>query len=145
PDDDARVAHMRAEVHNDARGWDLPENAVAANSEPLDAGAIWGNFTRQEIQDLGAPGFKLPVGVGHAGDYNGYTVSYREYMNRDSYRKALTSYGAHTADYMVTRLVKMAAFLQGGPPVPAEPLDAVAQADEARQEAVATALGKLSS
>jgi len=66
-------------------------------------------------------------------------------MNRDSYRKALTSYGAHTADYMVTRLVKMAAFLQGGPPVPADPLDALAQADEARQQAVATALGKLSS
>ena len=44
-------------------------------------------------------GYALPVGLGHTGDYNGYTVSYREYMARDSYRKALTSYGAHTADY----------------------------------------------
>src|SRR6185436_15662923 len=97
---------------NDARGWDAPENLVAANSEPADATQIWGNFTKEELPP--ERGYKLAVGIGHAGDYNGYTVSYREYMNRDSYRKALTSYGPHTADYMVTRLVRMAAALQKG-------------------------------
>jgi hypothetical protein len=139
--------HMKAEIHNDAKGWDDPSYAAQANVEPTDPTQIKGNFTKQELQDVCAKcaGYKLPVGLGHTGDYNGYTVSYREYMNRDSYRKALTSYGAHTADYMVTRLVKMAAFLQGGPPVPAEPLDAAAQADEARAEAQAVALGQASS
>jgi hypothetical protein len=143
----AAFDHMKAEIHNDAKGWDDPAYAVQANVEPTDPTQIKGNFTKQELQDVCSkcPGFKLPVGLGHTGDYDGYTVSYREYMNRDSYRKALTSYGPHTADYMVTRLVKMAASLQGGPPVPADPLNALAQADEARQEAIATALGKLSS
>src|SRR3546814_4207266 len=87
---------MRAQVHNDARGWDAPAYALTAESEPPSLADIKGNFTREEIQDLGVPGYKLAVGVGHAGDYNGYTVSYREYMSRDSYRKALTSYGPHT-------------------------------------------------
>jgi hypothetical protein len=132
---------MRAQVHNNAAGWDAPENILAANSEPVDPSAIWGNFTKQEIQDLGVPGYKLAVGIGHAGDYNGYTVSYREYMNRDHYRKALTSYGAHTADYMNTRLVRMAAQLQGGPRYEGEPHDALAQVDELRQAGLATALG----
>src|SRR3546814_11110776 len=104
---------MRAQVHNDARGWDAPAYALTAESEPPSLADIKGNFTHEEIQDLGVPGYKLAVGVGHAGDYNGYTVSYREYMSRDSYRKALTSYGPHTADYMVTRLVRMAAAMKG--------------------------------
>ena len=82
--------------------------------------------------------------MGHTGDYNGYTVSYREYMNRDHYRKALTAYGPHTADYMVTRLVRLAGFLKGGPMPGPEPLDVLARADEARQQAVATALGRAS-
>jgi hypothetical protein len=143
----AAFDHMKAEIHNDAKGWDDPSYAVQANVEPTDPTQIKGNFTKQELQDVCSKcsGFKLPVGLGHTGDYDGYTVSYREYMNRDSYRKALTSYGPHTADYMVTRLVKMAASLQGGPPVPADTLDAAAQADEARAEAQATVLGEASS
>ncbi|MEQ1439147.1 hypothetical protein AAG565_07270 [Fontimonas sp. SYSU GA230001] len=141
--DPAAIARMRAQVHNDARGWDAPENAFDANNEPADAAAIWGNFTKEEIQDLGAPGYKLAVGVGHAGDYNGYTVSYREYMNRDHYRKALTAYGPHTADYMVTRLVRMGAVLQGVGALAAELLDPLAQIDEARQQAEATLVGQL--
>jgi hypothetical protein len=72
-------------------------------------------------------------------------VSYREYQARDSYRKALTSYGPHTADYMVSRLVAMAASLRCGTPLPSEPTDALAQADEARQAAEALAIGRLSS
>src|SRR5690606_35426624 len=107
------IARMRAQIHNDARGWDAPANLLRAESEPADITQIHGNFTREEIQELGVPGYKLVVGVGHAGDYNGYTISYREYMNRDHYRKALTAYGPHTADYMVTRLVRMGAALQG--------------------------------
>jgi hypothetical protein len=137
---DLELRRMRAQVLNDARGWDAPENAIAANSEPADPAAIWGNSTHEEL----APplGYALPVGVGHAGDYNGYTVSYREYMSRDHYRKALTSYGPHTADYMVTRLVRLAGALNGGAPLAPEPLDAVAAADEARQAATAIALGR---
>ncbi len=138
------IAHMRAQVHNDARGWDAPENALAANTESDDLAALWGNFTKEEIQDLGVPGYKLAVGVGHAGDYNGYTVSYREYMSRDSYRKALTSYGAHTADYMVTRLVRMAANLQGGPALSGELLDPLAAVDELRQQTVSMTIGATS-
>ncbi|MCU1448154.1 MAG: hypothetical protein JWP02_324, partial [Acidimicrobiales bacterium] len=139
--------HMKAQIHNDAKGWDDVGYAVQANSEPLDPSQIKGNFTKQELQDVcpSCKGFALPVGLGHTGDYDGYTVSYREYMNRDSYRKALTSYGAHTADYMVTRLVKMAASLDGGPPVPPDTLDPLAQADEARAQTVATLLGEASS
>ena len=138
-----KYEHMVAQIHNDARGWDAPENAVAANSEPADPNQIWGNFTKEELPtDLG---YALPVGVGHASDYNGYTVSYREYMTYDDYRKALTAYGPHTADYMVTRLVRLAAELKGGPPLDPEINDAVAQADEQRQNNVALALGQASS
>ncbi|TXH04831.1 MAG: hypothetical protein E6R07_06985 [Nevskiaceae bacterium] len=142
----ALIAHMRAQVHNDARGWDAAPNALVANAESVDLAKIWGNFTKEEIQDLGvAEGYKLPVAVGHAGDYNGYTVSYREYMNRDSYRKALTSYGPHTGDYMATRLVRMAAQLKGGADFVPEAHDALAQADELRQEALAVVLGQATS
>jgi hypothetical protein len=138
------IARMRAQVHNDARGWDAPENALRANSEPVDIDAIWGNFTREEIQELGVPGYRLVVGVGHAGDYNGYTVSYREYMNRDHYRKALTAYGPHTADYMVTRLVRMGAAMQGGAELGAEPLDVLAAVDELRQQVQSRTVGAAS-
>lgn len=139
----AKYERMVAQIHNDARGWDAPENAVAANSEPADPSKIWGNFTKEELpSDLG---YALPVGVGHASDYNGYTVSYREYMTYDDYRKALTSYGPHTADYMVTRLVRLAGELKGGPELEAEVNDAQAQADEQRQHNFALALGRASS
>ncbi|MFA5890290.1 MAG: neutral/alkaline non-lysosomal ceramidase N-terminal domain-containing protein [Actinomycetota bacterium] len=140
---DARYRRMQAQVHNNAAGWDKPENAVAANAEPDDPAKIWGNFTKEELSPN--LGYALPVGVGHGGDYNGYTVSYREYMSRDHYRKALTAYGPHTADYMATRLVRMAAALKGGPALAPEPHDAMAQADEARQVALSTALGVASS
>ncbi len=142
---DAAYRRMVAQVHNDARGWDALTNAATANAEPLDPAAIKGNFTKEEIQDVGGRGYKLAVGLGHTGDYNGYTVSYRMYMSFDHYRKALTAYGPHTADYMVTRLVRMAASLQGAPLPKGEPLATFAAADEARQVAVATALGRASS
>jgi hypothetical protein len=139
----ASFTHMEAQIRNDADGWDDPAYAAEANSEPTDPLQIKGNFTHREL----APscGYAVTVGLGHTGDYNGYTVSYREYLARDSYRKALTSYGAHTADYMLTRLMAMAANLRCGAPIPAEPTDALALADEQRQQAEAVALGQLSS
>lgn len=137
------IARMRAQVHNDARGWDAPGYVLQAGSEPADPAAIKGNFTHEEIQDLGLPGYPLVVAVGHAGDYNGYTVSYREYMNRDHYRKALTAYGPHTADYMATRLVRMGAALRGGPELAGEPLDLLAAVDELRQQTLARSVGLL--
>jgi hypothetical protein len=140
--DAAAFAHMQAQIHNDADGWDDPAYAAESNSEPADPLQIKGNFTHREL----APscGYAVTVGLGHTGDYNGYTVTYREYQARDSYRKALTSYGAHTADYMLTRLMAMAANLRCGTPIRAEPTDAVALADEQRQAAEAVALGQLS-
>lgn len=138
----AAYDRMVAQVHNDAKGWDAPENLARAMSEPADPAQILGNFTKEELPE--SRGFALPVGIGHAGDYNGYTVSYREYQSRDHYRKALTAYGPHTADYMVTRLVRMAGALKGGAPFEAELHDAAAQADEARQEATARVIGGIS-
>jgi predicted acyl esterase len=134
------IRRMRAQVHNDARGWDAPEYVAHANSEPADPAKIKGNFTREELP--ADRGYKIAVGIGHAGDYNGYTVSYREYMRGDHYRKALTSHGPHTADYMVTRLVRMAGAMRGAPELAPEPHDAMGQADEARMVAQSTALGQ---
>ena len=138
---DAAYQRMYAQVHNDAAGWDAPEYAPYAESEPADPKLIKGNFTKEELSpELGYP---IVVGLGHTGDYNGYTVSYREYMRGDHYRKALTSHGPHTADYMVTRLVRMGAALRTGTAfTPTDPLTPVAAADEARQEAMAQALGR---
>ncbi len=130
---------MVAQVHNDAKGWDAPENAPYAESEAVDPADIKGNFTKEELP--AGRGYALPVGIGHAGDYNGYTVSYREYQSRDSYRKALTTYGPHTADYMVTRLVRMAGALKGGDALAAELNDPQAQADEVRQATLAEVIG----
>jgi hypothetical protein len=142
---DAAYRRMVAQVHNDARGWDAAANAPYANAEPADPAAIKGNFTKEEVQNLGVPGYKLTVGLGHTGDYNGYTVSYRVYMSWDHYRKALASYGPHTADYMVTRLVRMAAALQGAPLPKGEPLAGLATLDEVRQDATTRAIGQASS
>jgi hypothetical protein len=148
----AAFTHMEAEINNDASGWNDPSYAAQAGSEPTDPAQIKGNFTKTElgVNVDGADysrctGYNLTVGLGHTGDYDGYTVSYREYMARDAYRKALTSYGPHTADYMVTNLVGMAANLQCGTPLIAQPTDPIATADEQRQNAAATALGQISS
>jgi len=138
----AAINRMRAQVHNNAAGWDNPQNAAAAESaEPADARQIWGNFTKEELTPT--TGYKLPIGLGHAGDYNGYVVSYREYVSRDHYRKALTAYGPHTADYMVTRLVRMGrAMKDSSYTVPAEPNAAQADADEQRMQAEAISAGQ---
>jgi len=138
-----RLTRMRAQVTNDAAGWDDRDYLLWAGSEPADPQEIKGNFTHSEL--MPAQGYRLPIAVGHASDYNGYTVSYREYMARDHYRKALTSYGPHTADYLNTRLVALAGALKGAPALLASVLDPVAAADEARQTALALAIGRASS
>jgi hypothetical protein len=139
-DDDA-LDLARRQVTNDAAGWDDPENALAANSENPDREALWGNFTHDELPtDLG---YGLPVGVGHAGDYNGYVVSYREFMAYDHYRKALTPYGPHTADYLVTRLVALARSMNDPTyELPPEFHSPALLADEARQVALAETVGR---
>jgi hypothetical protein len=144
----AAFDHMEAEINNDAAGWNDPTYVSQANSEPSDPSQIKGNFTHTELGAGGLSacrGYAVSVGLGHTGDYDGYTVSYREYMARDAYRKALTTYGPHTADYMVTNLVGMAASLRCGTPVPTQPTDPIATADEERQQAESTALGQISS
>ena len=142
---DAAYQRMKAQINNDAAGWDAPDYVTQAEDEPLDPALIKGNFTKAELS--ADRGYALPVGLGHTGDYAGYTVSYREYQATDEYRKALTSYGPHTADYMNTRLVRMAGILKGAPAstLPDEPTHAIGVADEARQAAESIALGQLSS
>ena len=153
---DNEYRHMLAEVHNDAAGWDDPEYTAFAPSEPANLAEIKGNFTKEELAGSGTPladesvlpttGYKLAVGLGHTGDYAGYTVSYREYMADDTYRKALTCCGPHTADYMSTNLVYMAQALKGGPDVVADnPYNQAQAADEARQVAFTTSLGQATS
>lgn len=139
---DYEYRRMKAQIHNDAAGWDDPENTLRAISEPYEPADILGNFTKEELSP--EAGYKLAIGVGHGGDYNGYTISYREYQSWDDYRKSLTSYGAHTADYMVTRMVQLAAKLNG---VPQPELELDVQRglpDEGRQLAMSTALGATS-
>ncbi|MDT7545875.1 MAG: hypothetical protein QOE99_1985, partial [Actinomycetota bacterium] len=142
---DAKMQHLLAEVHNDARGWDDHANVAIADSEPGDITKIFGNFTKSGPDAELSPeeGFHLVVGLGHTGDYDGYTVSFREFSSRESYRKSLTSYGPHTADYMNTHLVQVARFLSDGTPIPPVPNQAQGDADEQRANAEATGLGKL--
>jgi hypothetical protein len=139
---DATFRRMRAQVQNPADGWDAPENAIHANGEASDPAEIDGNFSSSELDE--DTGYALAIGLGHTGDYDGYTVSYREYMSRDHYRKALTSYGPHTADYMNSRLVGIAAELNGGPSRTQDLHEPAALADEARQIATSRALGAAS-
>ena len=139
---DYEYRRMKAQIHNDAAGWDDPQNAVGALSEPYDTTKIFGNFTKEELSP--EAGYKLAIGVGHGGDYNGYTVSYREFQSWDDYRKSLTSYGPHTADYMVTRMVQLAATLNGVPQPELEADIARGLPDEGRQLTMSAALGATS-
>ncbi|HVW80412.1 MAG TPA: hypothetical protein VHB69_05685 [Mycobacteriales bacterium] len=144
----AAYRHMEAEINNNGAGWNTLSYLTKADSEPLSDAAIKGNFTHTELgagKYASCPGYRLSVALGHTGDYNGYTVSYREYEARDSYRKALTAYGPHSADYYVTNLLGMAAHLMCGAPIPTQPTDPIATLDEARQSSEAVVLGRISS
>ena len=118
---DAQLRRMRAQVRNDARGWDFLENAPTAESEPRDPAQIKGNYTHEELApDLG---YALTVPIAMANDYNGYIATYREYQRGDHYRKALTAWGPHSSDYMATRMVQLGGHLKqrDQPVLPSEP------------------------
>ncbi len=135
---ESALQKMLTDVHGDPEGWD-----AAANTLDEMADRFPGNFTRSEL--AAEDGFEMVVGLGHTGDYNGYTVSYREFVSRDHYRKALTCCGPHTADYMVTRLLAMVTEMRGGPAYAGELHDEVMLADEARAVAFSVALGAAAS
>jgi hypothetical protein len=104
---------MRAQVRNDAAGWERDVEDLGGEAEPTDPAAIKGNFTHDELGT--DDGFAMPLMVGTANDYVGYVVTYREYQRGDHYRKALTPFGPRTADHINNRLVEMARELRGGP------------------------------
>jgi hypothetical protein len=126
---DREIQHMRAQVLNPANGWNDQSNLAWAESEKLGQNSagqdtfteIKGNYTHDDAcgEDLQRPcaqgeqspsarlGYALTVTISMANDYNGYIASYREYMDRDHYRKALTGWGPHSSDYMASRLVQI--------------------------------------
>jgi hypothetical protein len=172
---DALVQHMRAQVLNDAAGWDDPSChelgcGYEAESEPTDLSKIRGNYTHDDTTVRGGHdqsddyarkyGYKLTVTIAMANDYNGYIASYREYMDRDHYRKALTGWGPHSSDYYATRLTQLGHALKGdqaaekaidGQTDPSKadpawaPFVAKEQVDQAHEEAKVRAVGEAAS
>jgi hypothetical protein len=106
------VRRMRAQVNNPANGWNEPENAATAESEPDDPALIKGNFTHDDDAESARLGWGLTVPISMTNDYNGYIASYREYQRGDHYRKALTGWGPHSMDYLATRLVTLGRLLR---------------------------------
>ncbi len=109
---DRAVRRMHAQVVNPANGWNDPENAATAESEPPDPALIKGNFTHDDDAESARLGWSLTVPIGMTNDYNGYIASYREYQRGDHYRKALTGWGPHSMDYLATRLVTLGRLLR---------------------------------
>ncbi|MFL5845723.1 MAG: hypothetical protein ACJ762_13635 [Solirubrobacteraceae bacterium] len=125
---DAVMQRYRARTLNDAAGWDDPACAelgcgVQAESEPTDLAKIRGNYTHDDTTVRGgtaqtdgyadAHGYKMVVTISMANDYNGYIATYRDFMGRDHYRKALTGWGPHSSDYFATRLARIGHSLKG--------------------------------
>ncbi len=135
-------ARMKAQIHNDATGWDDLNNILEAESEPVDPAQIKGNFTHEELTEYG---YGLVIPVGMANDYWGYMPAYREYRAHDHYRKALAGLGPHGADFLATRLSRLAASLNGHPGQPLSALDMVFALESTRVELIAQALGVLAS
>ncbi len=166
PVSDLEYRRMRAQVNNPANGWNDAENALYAESEPVDPAQIKGNYAHDDRcgptpltpgnQPCGAGdspvsanlGYELTVPISMANDYNGYIATYREYQRGDHYRKALTAWGPHSSDYLATRLVTMARQLKQ--PALVLPKDqqqeaglaAKAELDTAVNDARAAALGE---
>jgi hypothetical protein len=136
---------MRAQVFNDAKGWDKPGNALYAEYEPYDPAKIKGNYTHEELSAQYGYDFVMPVGM--ANDYWGYIATYREYQRGDHYRKALTGLGAHSSDFLATRLVRMGGSLKGCPqslcPTGYNALDQAYMVDGVNQHARAELLGRV--
>ena len=139
PIDDHKIRRMRAQVRNDANGWNDPSYLPYAESEPVDTTKIKGNYTHQELP--ASQSYRLTVPIGMVNDYNGYIATYREYQRGDHYRKALTAWGPHSSDYMATRLVQMGGHLNGGPDLPSEPGEQKVPADLALNDQKARTLG----
>jgi hypothetical protein len=125
---DRLVQHMRAQVLNDAAGWDDPTCkelgcGAQAESEPTALDKVRGNFTHDDTTVRGGHdqpqdyadryGYRMTVTISMANDYNGYIASYREFMDHDHYRKSLTGWGPHSSDYYATRLTQMGHALKG--------------------------------
>ena len=138
---DAKYKRMRAQVNNDAFGWNEPDFLLWAESEPSPPELIKGNYTQRELP--AAQGYRLTVPLGMTNDYNGYIATYREYQRGDHYRKSLSGWGPHSSDYMATRLVQLGGQLNGGSGPPAEPLDAKNEADLKHQDARVTVLAQI--
>jgi len=150
---DATYRRIRAQVRNDALGWDFLENAATAESEPDDPAAIRGNYTHEGLAERDRYALTVPIAM--ANDYNGYIATYREYQRGDHYRKALTAWGPHSSDYLATRLVQLAGHLRrpaaerDEPVLPSEPERELADsvlapkvaADQAANEARVAQLG----
>lgn len=142
PVSDTKIRHMKAQIYNDATGWDLPENSLTAESEPADLSKIWGNFSHEELdQTMDGGGYPMVITVGMSNDYNGYIASYREFQRGDHYRKALTGLGPHSEDFLATRLTRMAAELKGGRNVALTAKDVLYGPEDADAQAKAHALG----
>ncbi|HEX8122763.1 MAG TPA: hypothetical protein VF549_16025 [Solirubrobacteraceae bacterium] len=125
---DRTIQLMRSRTLNDAAGWDDPTCfelgcGVQAESEPTDLKKIRGNYTHDDTTIRGGRaqtgdyanthGYKMVVTISMANDYNGYIATYRDYMGRDHYRKALTGWGPHSSDYFATRLARLGHALKG--------------------------------
>jgi hypothetical protein len=141
PIGDHEYRRMRAQVLNDAKGWNDVAYAPFAESEPYEPEQIKGNYTHSELS--GDQTYAMTFSISQANDYNGYIATYREYQRGDHYRKALTGWGPHSSDYMATRLVELGGQLRGGPGPPGEPLEQKNIVDQAHQDARVTALGGL--
>jgi hypothetical protein len=153
---DAQYRQMHAQVVNDAIGWDDPANLATAESEPSDPAQIKGNYTHNELP--ANLGYSVVFATSHVNDYWGYIATYREYQRGDHYRKALTGLGAHSSDWLATRMVAMAGALKEGtnpgdcvtPPssgdywtqkVAYNPLDCAYMVDDANEKARAELIG----
>ncbi|HVF11753.1 MAG TPA: hypothetical protein VNA87_01570, partial [Actinomycetota bacterium] len=139
PVSDETFRRVKAQIYNDAKGWDSIENSAQAESEHHDISKVWGNFTHEELADNGFP---MVITVGMSNDYWGYIASFREFQRGDHYRKALTGLGPHSMDFLATRLSRMAAELNGGPSVELGPKDLAYSWDYAHQGARAKAIGQ---
>lgn len=164
---DETYRRMRAQVNNDAANWDSGFEACSpqttndgecplrAESEPTDISLIKGNYTQSEFTPpewMGEPfpaelnaqtGYDMVMPVGMANDYWGYIATYREYQRGDHYRKALTGLGAHSSDFLATRLVTMGGALKGGEDYPLNALDQAYMVDGQHQYARAELIGHI--
>lgn len=125
---DHAIQKMRAQILNDAAGWDEPTCTemgcgIQAEAEPNALDEIRGNYTHDDTTVRGGTaqtqgyadkhGYDMVIAMSMANDYNGYIATYRDYQTRDHYRKALTGWGPHSSDFYATRLVRMGHTLKG--------------------------------